>query len=502
VLLLLFYLQSPSTQLEARRAGLVCCSQHVKSHTRQPQPIHAGWINSWQHAAAAGPQISRSSTTCAAASVAGLQAAGDDSFLHPYGNQPLQQQLHQGQQLSAGASSRKLLSCVRTSQSYSQLLNLLQDCSTDEISTDLLRAVLFRAAKLARSTAAPASKAGSKSSTSSSSGSSRDALAAQQLVCACLQLLLDVNEQISGWHLSNCLLSLGVLCGRGGPASPVMAGAGAGAVAADHAFAASAVHSTLQQQQQGQRQQQGQQQQQVSGVLQQLLLNPARSSRRDLEALLQATGPQHQLQQLLHLTRKTAVASAQPQHTVDMLYGLAVLRVRPAPHVLGLMLHGLQEQLQDMQETQLQAGSPSAGDVAAGGHDGSSSSRIRMHSAGPGAAAGAAAAAGVWTPKLLSQLLWCAATLQLHLPQPWLESYWAASLTALPLYGAQVRLDGACAPQVGDLGRGGCSGAGWGGGGWGGGGRLALGLLRMNVPDSTATVWSQVGWGKVHLLTK
>lgn len=426
MLLLLFYLQSPSTQLEARRAGLVCCSQHVKTHTRQPQPIHAGWINSWQRAAGAGPHVS--STTCAAASVAGLQAAGDDSFLHPYGNQPLHQQLHQGQQPSAGATSRKLLSCVRTSQSYSQLLNLLQDCSTDEISTDLLRAVLFRAAKLARSAAAAAaSKAGSKSS---SSGSSRDALAAQQLVCACLQLLLDVNEQISGWHLSNCLLSLGVLCGRGGPASPVMAGAGAGAVAADHALAASAVHSTLQQQQQGQ------QQQQVSGVLQQLLLNPARSSRRDLEALLQATGPQHQLQQLLHLTRKTAVASAQPQHMVDMLYGLAVLRVRPAPHVLGIMLHGLQEQLQDMQETQLQAGSSSAGDVAAGGHDGSSR-RIRMQPAGPGAAA-AASGGGVWTPKLLSQLLWCAATLQLHLPQPWLESYWGASTAAVPLFAAQV----------------------------------------------------------------
>lgn len=288
---------------------------------------------------------------------------------------------------------RQLLAQLRKAASHSRLLELLQDCSREQITPDLIKAVLFQASRVARSTV---------TATSNSNSSSSEGLAAQQLVCACLQLLLQLNEQISGWHLSNCLLSLGVLCGRGGPASPVMAGAVDSSSTLPDA-------SILQQQQS--------QQSTSAGVLQHLL-NPARSSRRDLEALLQATGPQHQLQQLLHATRHTAVAAAQPQQLVDMLYGLAVLPLRPAPDVLSLMLQSLQDQLQRM-------------------HTGSSSSSSNdgvVWSAGAGAAAGDAPL----SPKQLSQLLWSAATLQLHLPDSWLHSHWAASITVLPLYSAQV----------------------------------------------------------------
>jgi hypothetical protein len=293
--------------------------------------------------------------------------------------------------------SRQLQAQVRKAASQSQLLELLQDCSRDQITPNLIQAVLFQASRVARS----ADSAAKPSSSSSSEG-----LAAQQLVCACLQLLLELHEQISGWHLSNCLLSLGVLCGRGGPASPVMAGA------VDSSSTPPDASILLQQQQPSA----------SAGVLQHLL-NPARSSRRDLEALLRATGPQHQLQQLLHLSRHTAVAAAQPQQLVDMLYGLAVLPLRPAPEVLSLMLQSLQDQLQHMHTT-------------------ASSSSSQKGTLQPAAAAAAPAAAGgsALSPKQLSQLLWSAATLQLHLPSSWLHSHWAASMTALPLYSAQVRI--------------------------------------------------------------
>lgn len=46
-------------------------------------------------------------------------------------------------------------------------------------------------------------------------------------------------------------------------------------------------------------------------------------------------------------------------------------------------------------------------------------------------------AANALSPKQLSQLLWAAATLQLHLPEPWLVTYCAASFRALHLYTAQ-----------------------------------------------------------------
>lgn len=327
----------------------------------------------------------RSSVCCSAASVAagGLPTPADDSFSYPYHHQ---QQLQPTAASGAAVSChRQLLAPVRKAASQSQLLELLQDCSREQITPDFIQEVLFQASRVARSTQ-PAKP--------NSSSSSSEGLAAQQLVCACLQLLLQLNEQISGRHLSNCLLSLGVLCGRGGPASPVMAGAVDSSTLPDA--------SILQQQQQSA----------SAGVLQHLL-NPARSSRRDLEALLRATGPQHQLQQLLHLTRHTAVAAAQPQQLVDMLYGLAVLPLRPAPDVLSLMLQSLQDQLQRM-------------------HTGSSSDAMLRPTA---ATAGAGDAL---SPKQLSQLLWSAATLQLHLPNSWLDSHWAASMTALPLYSAQV----------------------------------------------------------------
>jgi hypothetical protein len=245
-------------------------------------------------------------------------------------------------------------------------------------------------------------------------------MAAQQLVCACLQLLLEVNEQINGWHLSNCLLSLGVLCGKDGPAAAVLAGPTA--AAAEPAGMNSFLHPQQQQQQQ--------QQQQAGGVLEALVLNPVRSSRRDLEALLQATGPQHQLQQLLSLTRHTAVAAAQPLQLADMLYGLAVLRVRPAPDVLAVVLQGLQQHLQQMGH-----GLTSLPHVSSSSSSSSSSRRLPSAAA----AAAAAGASGVLGPKQLSQLLWSAATLQLQLPQSWLGCYWAASLGPLQLYGSQVR---------------------------------------------------------------
>lgn len=272
----------------------------------------------------------------AAASVAELQPSGNDSFLQPTPHQQHQQQQQQTQHHAAGL--KQLLHAIRSARSHLKLLELLQDCNREQVTADLIKAVLFQASRIARSAAAAATT-GSKNNWSSTSTSSKtttasDGLAAQQLVCACLQLLLEANQQVCGWHLSNCLLSLGVLCGRGGPAAPVMAGSGpapsllppsAGAVS-DTAVGSHHHH---------------QQQQATAGVLQQLI-SPARSSRRDLEALLQATGPEHQLQQLLHLTRDTAVASAQPGQLVVMLYGLAVLPLRPAPDVLGMMLQGLQ----------------------------------------------------------------------------------------------------------------------------------------------------------------
>jgi hypothetical protein len=283
------------------------------------------------------------------------------------------------------------------------------------LTTDLIRVVLFRASRLARSAAAAetntklssgaAGKLKSRSSSSSSS-SSGEQMAAQQLVCACLQLLLEVNEQITDWHLANCLLSFGVLCSKDGPAAAVLAGSTA---AGDLAGIASFLHPLQQQQQQ----------QQAAGVLEQLV-NPVRSSRRDLEALLQATGPQHQLQQLLHLTRHTAVAAAQPVQLADMLYGLAVLRVRPAPDVLAIVLLGLQQHLQQMGQGPILL----------------HSSNCRPLSA---AAAAAVGQSGVLGPKQLSQLLWSAATLQLQLPQAWLGCYWGASLAHLQRYGPQVR---------------------------------------------------------------
>lgn len=360
----------------------VACSRHSSS-TAAHQTCSRGQLQQrrWQ----------QSSVCCSAASVAagGLPTPADDSFSHPYHQQQVQPTAASG----AVSRRRQLLARVRKAASQSQLLQLLKDCSREQITPDFIQEVLFQASRVARSI----QPAKSKGSSSSSEG-----LAAQQLVCACLQLLLQLNEQISGQHLSNCLLSLGVLCGRGGPASPVMAGAVDSSTLPDA--------SILQQQQQ--------QQSASAGVLQHLL-NPARSSRRDLEALLRATGPQHQLQQLLHLTRHTAVAAAQPQQLVDMLYGLAVLPLRPAPDVLSLMLQSLQDQLQRM-------------------HTGSSSSSSSTDGMLRSAARAGTRAGGTLSPKQLSQLLWSAATLQLHLPSSWLDSHWAASMTALPLYSAQV----------------------------------------------------------------
>jgi hypothetical protein len=362
------------------------------------------------HAAAAAPAAAaalRTAVVCAAASVTagGVPSSDDGLLLHPYQQQ--QQQQWSKQQAAAVAGGRpgpkavyRVVAAVRKASSNSQLLGLLQDCSRDQITADLIKAVLFQASRIARSAAAAKS---SSSSSSSSRGSEK--LAAQQLVCACLQLLLEVNEQISGWHLANCLLSLGVLCGRGGPAAPVMAGAAAAAAAGGSMLASEA---SLQQQKQ----------KQTAGVLQQLI-NPARSSRRDLEALLQATGPQYQLQQLLHLTRSTAITAAQPRQLVDMLYGLAVLPLRPAPEVLSLMLQGLQDQFQVMRP----AAAAAVGDS-------------KQHRP----AAAAAAGEGGLTPKQLSQLLWSAATLQVHLSDGWLEQFCAASHGVLQLYGAQVRV--------------------------------------------------------------
>lgn len=168
-----------------------------------------------------------------------------------------------------------------------------------------------------------------------------------------------------------------------------------------------------------------------------------------MEALLQATGPQHQLQQLLHATRATAIAAAQPGQLVDMLYGLAVLRVRPAPDVLSAMLQGLHDCLQhqqrstQQQQQQLSSGGGAASiapntstmAAAAGASSNSSSRPWRVSQA---AAAAGPDVGGFLSPKQLSQLLWAAATLQLQLPVPWMQAYWGASLSAIHMYCAQV----------------------------------------------------------------
>jgi hypothetical protein len=428
LLLLLCFWQTRLTQRPSQSLH-GCTHTSVLSQSGQSALSGSSWpVISFQHqgvhqvkdkgsschaaaaAAAAPPIAARNGVVCAVASVAAVGVPhSDDRLLHMYQQQ--QQQRSQQQPPAAAAvaagspvptKAYRTAAAVRKASSYSQLLELLQDCSRDQITADLIKAVLFQASRIARSAAS------AKSNSSSSSNSSRgsEGLAAQQLVCACLRLLLEVNNQISGWHLANCLLSLGVLCGRGGPAAPVMAGAAAAAAGGGGDSMLAPVDSLQRQQLQ------------TAGVLQQLI-NPARSSRRDLEALLQATGPQYQLQQLLHVTRGTAIAAAQPRQLVDMLYGLAVLPLRPAPEVLSLMLQGLQDRLQVMH--------PASGSAASAVDD-----SAQQRSA-------AAAADGALTPKQLSQLLWSAATLQVHLADGWLQQFCAASHGVLQLYGAQVR---------------------------------------------------------------
>jgi hypothetical protein len=212
-------------------------------------------------------------------------------------------------------------------------------------------------------------------------------------VSACLLLLLEAKQQVGPHELSNCLLSLAVLCGSGGPAAGVLG----------NSQAASSLLSQLQQ-----RQLAGNSSNSSSssnGTVLQQLITPASS--RALEQLLVAAAPQHQLQQLLDVTRATALPSAQQHQLVNMLYSLAVLRLRPAPHVLQQLLAHTQQHME-----QLVAAHTSI----------NSSSRWQ----------------GDWrTSKVLAQLLWAAATLQLQLPPSWLHSYWAASKLLLPQFGAQ-----------------------------------------------------------------
>jgi hypothetical protein len=244
--------------------------------------------------------------------------------------------------------------------------------------------------------------AGASRTASTRQQRSTDADAAQQLVSACLLLLLEAKQQVGPHELSNCLLSLAVLCGSGGPAAGVMGNSQTASRTTSSSNSSSSLVS------------QSPQRQMASGsssngaVLQQLI-TPASS--RALEQLLVAAAPQHQLQQLLDVTQATALPAAQQHQLVNMLYSLAVLRLRPAPHVLQQLLAHTQHHMQQLLSAHTDINSSS-----------SSSSRWQ----------------GDWrTSKVLAQLLWASATLQLQLPPSWLQSYWAASKLLLPQFNAQ-----------------------------------------------------------------
>jgi hypothetical protein len=317
-----------------------------------------------------------------AAHAASIAAGGEDvaaatRILQPYVATPQQQQRAE----TPATADARLQRRISHARSLPQLLELLQ-AHAATATADSLTSVLRQASLLTKAAAAAGS------SPSRQATAAADAAAAQQLVSLALHLLLGLSDQVGGWQLSNCLLSLAMLCGRGGPAAAAMAGADGGTAVAAGAGAV---------QQQQQQQQQPPSTTTSTGMLAQLVLG-SNSSVRDLETLLHATGPQHQLQSLLEACRSTAVASAQPYQLVNLTYSLAVLLMRPAPAVLSALLWGLQEHLE---------------------------------------AAATAVRPGLFSPKQLSQLLWAAATLQLPLSPGWLQRYWAASQPLLAQYGAQ-----------------------------------------------------------------
>uniref|UniRef100_A0A383V718 RAP domain-containing protein n=1 Tax=Tetradesmus obliquus TaxID=3088 RepID=A0A383V718_TETOB len=348
----------------------------------------------------------------AAARAAVLAHAGSYSAALPlpdgaasFGQQHGSSQMYGQQQQQQQQLTRSIRSC----SSYEQLLELLQQHSWFLSAADVTN-VLHRASALAKTAARQHNAAAGSSRAGTRQQRSADAAAAQQLVSACLAALLQVQQQVGPHELSNCLLSLAVLCGSCGPAAGVL---GSSQAASRTTSSSSSSSSTYEQAQQWHAGGSSSSSGSSNGAVLQQLITPASS--RALEQLLVAAAPQHQLQQLLELTHTAVLPAAQQHQLVNMLYGLAVLRVRPAPHVLQQLLAHTQQHIEQL-----------VAESAAHTSSSSSSSSDSWHARGDRRAT-----------KVLSQLLWAAATLQLQLPRSWLRCFWAASALLLPQFSAQ-----------------------------------------------------------------